>query len=440
MRQSSRKLDALEVVFDDPNAVANGGLVLPMTLADRLGLKELVDANVHLGDAPGHANVGQKALALVASALVGGGSIDDTDVLRSGRSDAVLGTWVPAPSTLGTFLRSFSWADARSLDKVAGELLRRAWSAGAGPGERPLTIDVDSSICVTYGLKKQGARFGYTSVRGLHPLLATASGTGDVLGVRQRGGNAHTARGAASFLAEVFNRVRAAGATGPLSLRADSGFYNHKVVAACQRADVRFSITAKMSPALRRSIDAIDEDAWAKIPYWMESGADVAETTYRAFGKVELRLIVRRVKPTPGSQLALFTDYEYHAFVTDREGTAVALDADHRRHAEIELVIRDLKQGPWAHMPSGRFGANAAWLALGALAHNLARWSARLGQITGTGGPITLATLRRRYICVPGHLSRSARRTTLHLVKHWPWATTFLTALAALRALVPQLA
>jgi len=440
MRQSSRKLDALEVVFDDPNAVANGGLVLPMTLADRLGLKELVDANVHLGDAPGHANVGQKALALVASALVGGDSIDDSDVLRSGRSDAVLGAWVPAPSTLGTFLRSFSWADARSLDKVAGELLSRAWSAGAGPGQGPLTIDVDSSICETYGLKKQGARFGYTNVRGLHPLLATASGTGDVLGVRQRGGNAHTARGAAGFLAEVFNRVRAAGATGPLSLRADSGFYNNKVVAACQRAGVRFSITAKMSKSLRKVIDKVPEGAWAKIPYWMESGADVAETTYRAFGKNELRVIVRRVKPTPGSQLALFTDYEYHAFVTDRVGTAVAVDADHRRHAEIELVIRDLKEGPWAHMPSGRFGANAAWLALGAIAHNLARWSARLGGLNEAGGPISMATLRRRYIAVPGHLSRSGRRTTLHLVKGWPWAETFLAAHRAVRALVPQLA
>ena len=131
MRQSSHRLDTLDVVFDDRNAVANGGLVLPMTLAERLGLKELFDANVHLGDAPGRANVGQKAMALVASALVGGDSIDDANVLRSGRSDALLGTWVPAPSTLGTFLRSFSWADSRSLDKVAAELLKRAWAAGA---------------------------------------------------------------------------------------------------------------------------------------------------------------------------------------------------------------------------------------------------------------------------------------------------------------------
>jgi Transposase DDE domain group 1 len=442
MRQSSRNMDALDVVFDDRNAVANCGLVLPMTLAGRLGLKELVDANVHLGDAPGHANVGQKAVTLVASALVGGDSVDDADVLRSGRSDALLGTWVPAPSTLGTFLRSFSFGDARSLDKVAGEVLKRAWAAGAGPGDKPLTIDVDSSICKTYGLKKQGARFGYTSVRGLHPLLATASGSGEVLGARQRGGNAHTARGAASFLVEVFNRVRAAGATGQLTLRADSGFYNHNVTGACTKAGVRFSITTKMSPALRRVVEAIPDEGWAPVPYWAEGGADVAETSYKPFGKngKQVRLIVRRVKPTPGTQLALLVNYEYHPFITDREGTVLELEADHRRHAEVELVIRDLKEGPWAHMPSGRFGANAAWLALGAIAHNLARWSARLGKITETGGPVALATLRRRYISVPGHLARSGRRTTLHLVKNWPWAGPFLAALAHLRAVAPQLA
>jgi hypothetical protein len=441
MRQSSRKLDGLNVVFDDTNAVANGGLVLPMTLAGRLGLGELVDAYVNLGDAPGHANRGAKAMALVASGLVGGGSINDADVLRSGRTAAVLGSWVPAPSTLGTFLRSFSWGDARSLDKVAGELLKRAWAAGAGPGDAPLTIDVDSTICETYGLKKQGARFGYTKVRGLHPLVASASGTGDVLGVRQRGGNAHTARGAAGFLVEVFNRARRAGASGPLSLRADSGFYNRHVTDACTKADVRFSITAKMSPSLREAVEAVAEEQWAPIPYWMEAGADVAEVAYKAFGQARpARLIVRRVKPTPGTQLALLTNYEYHAFITDRAGATVELEADHRRHAEVELVIRDLKEGPWAHMPSGRFGANAAWLALGAIAHNLARWSARLGKITEGGGPITMATLRRRYIAVPGHLARSARRTTLHLAKGWLWAERFLTALAHLRALVPQLA
>ena len=430
----------MEVAFDDPNAVANGGLVLAMTLAGRLGLKGLVESNVHLGGAPGHAHVGAKAMALVASALAGGDCIDDAQVLRTGRADALLGAWVPAPSTLGVFLRSFSWADARSLDKVAGEMLARAWAAGAGPGPSPLTIDVDSSICRCYGLAKQGVRFGYTSVRGLHPLLATASGTGEVLGVRQRGGNANSARGAASFLAEVFSRARAAGATGQLSLRADSGFYNRKVVGACRSAGVGSSITAKLSPGMHRLVEDLPEQAWSPIAYWMEGGADVAETTYKAFGGAALRLVVRRVKPTPGSQLALFAKYEYHAFVTDREGSAVELDADHRRHAEIELVIRDLKEGPWAHMPSGRFGANAAWLALGAIAHNLARWTAVLGGITAGTGPMAMATLRRRYIAVPGHLSRSGRRTKLHLVQDWPWARAFLAALDALRAVVPQLA
>ncbi len=275
MQRLSHRLDALEVVFDDRNAVANAGLVLPMTLADRLGLKQLVDANVHLGDAPGRANVGQKAMALVAPALVGGDSIDDANVLRSGRAAELLGTWVPAPSTLGTFLRSFSWADARSLDKVAAELLKRAWAAGAGPGDGPFTIDVGSSICQTYGLKKQGAHFGYTSVRGLHPLLASAAGYGDVLGVRLCGGCARSARGVASFLAEVFNRVRAAGAGGELTLRADPGFYSHKVTSACQKAGVRFSITAKLYGGLRQAIEAVAEDQWAPISYWAEGGADV---------------------------------------------------------------------------------------------------------------------------------------------------------------------
>lgn len=441
MRQSSRRLAVLEVVFDDRNAVANGGLVLPMTLADELGVCELVDDNVDLGDAPGHANPGHKVMALVASALVGGDSIDDADVLRSGRAAELLGNWVPAPSTLGTFLRSFSFGDARSLDKVAAELLKRAWAIGAGPGDKPLTIDIDSSICETYGLKKEGARFGYTSVRGFHPLLATASGSGEVLGVRQRGGNSHTARGAASFIKEVFNRVRAAKARGELTLRAGSGFYSQQVMGACQKAGARFSITAKLYGPLRKAIEAVPEDDWVPVPYWSEGGADVSELAYKPFGGTErLRLIVRRVKPSPGSQLALFATYEYHPFITDRDGPMLELEADHRRHAEIELVIRDLKEGPWAHMPSGRFGANAAWLALGAIAHNLARWSARLGKITDGTGFIALATLRRRYISVPGHLARSGRRTVLHLVKSWPWAGSFLAALAALRAVAPLLA
>lgn len=340
---------------------------------------------------------------------------------------------MPAPSTLGTFLRSFTWCHARSLDAVAGELLCRAFAAGAGPGDAPFTIDVDSTICEVYGTKKQGARFGYTKVRGLHPLLATAAGTGDVLGVRARGGNAHTARGAGGFLTEVFNRVRKAGATGALTLRGDAGFYAKSVVDVARRAKVAYSITVKMSKSLRSTIIAIAPADWSPIPYWMEGGADVAECAYRPFGEgADVRLIVRRVRPSPGSQLALLTEYSYHAFITDRVGTTMELEADHRRHAEVELVIRDLKEGAGLnHMPSGSFGANAAWLALAAMAHNLARWSARLGDLSTR--IMTTPTLRRRFIAIPGHLSSSGRRLTLHLATNWPWRESFLAALARVR-------
>lgn len=436
MQTSSHSLDRLAVVFDDDNAVANAGLRLPMSLGDHLGLRGLIESHLDLGDAPGHANVGIKAMALVASALAGGDCIDDADVLRSGRSAAVLGDWVPAPSTLGTFLRSFTWCHARSLDAVAAELIGRAWAAGAGPGDAPFTIDVDSTICEVYGTKKQGARFGYTKVRGLHPLLASAAGTGDVLGVRARGGNANTARGAAGFLTEVFNRVRSAGGSGPLVLRADAGFYSKAVVGAARRAKVSYSITVKMSKALHAGIDALAEANWAAIPYWLEGGADVAECTYRPFGEdKDVRLIVRRVRPSPGSQLGLFTEYSYHAFITDRVGTTMELEADHRRHAEVELVIRDLKEGVGLnHMPSGSFGANAAWLALAAIAHNLARWSARIGGISTR--IMTTPTLRRRFIAIPGHLTSSGRRLTLHLATSWPWAEAFVTALGRVRDVV----
>ncbi len=433
--RSCHSLDRVEVTFDDDRLVANAGLMLPATLAQHLGLRELFDEHVDLGDAAGRANVGHKAMTLIHSALAGGDSIDDADVLRSGDTQAVLGHGVLAPSTLGTFLRSFSWGHARQLDKVAGELLVRAGAAGAGPGDAPATIDVDSTICETYGLAKQGGVFGHTKVRGYHPLVAVMAGVGCVVHSRLRGGNAHSGRGAASFLTETFNRVRAAGATGALTVRADSGFYNHMVVDACRAGDVRYSITAKLYKGLKQVIEAIDESAWTPIAYFMD-GADVAETTYRPFGTQgrPCRLIVRRVRPTPGSQLALFTEFSYHAFITDRPGDMLELEADRRRHADVENVIRDLKYGVGLnHLPSGRFGANAAWLALNVIAHNLARFSTRLGL---DSEPITTETFRRRYLSVPGRLTRSARRFTLHLPARWPWADRFLRALTGHRNVV----
>ena len=213
--------DRIQIAFDDHRLVANAGLILPATLALRLGLPELLRKHLDLGGAPGRANTGDKMMTLVASALAGGDCIDDADVLRAGGTARVLGFTAKAPSTLGTFLRSFRWGHVRQLDRVSRELLARVWKAGAGPGDAPFTIDLDSTICETYGLAKEGARHhGYTGARGYHPLLAVAAGTGDVLMARLREGRANTARGAAHFLRETVGRVRYCGARGQLTVRA----------------------------------------------------------------------------------------------------------------------------------------------------------------------------------------------------------------------------
>jgi len=436
MRTFLHSLDRVEVAFDDEGLVANAGLIAPATLAQHLGLPELFDSHVDLGDAPGRANVGDKAMTVVHSVLAGADSIDDCDVLRAGATAFALGHVVLAPSTIGVFLRSFSWCHARQLDKVAAALLGRAWSAGAGPGGEAFTIDVDSSIHETYGLAKHGgSRFTYNHVRGYHPLYAVAAGTGDVIHCRLRGGNANAGRGAASFLTETFARARAGGASGPLTLRADSGFYSRGVVDACVKAGVSFSITAKLHKgAIHNVIAAIDDKAWTAIPYFLD-GAEVAETTYTPFGanRWPCRLIVRRVRPTPGSQLALFAQFSYHCFITNRAGPMLIVEADHRRHAEIENTIRDLKYGVGLnHLPSGRFGANAAWLALNVIAHNMARWTSRLGL-----GETLIATdtLRRHHLVMPGRFTRSARQHTLHMPARWPWAAAFNDCLERLRAI-----
>ena len=320
--------------------------------------------------------------------------------------------------------------------------MARAWAAGAGPGDGPLTIDLDSTICETYGLAKEGARHhGYTGQRGYHPLLAVAAGTGEVLMARLRGGRANTAQGAAHFLRETLGRVRYrvryGGAKVQLTMRADSGFYAHAVVALCRKLDVRFSITIRQHQGLRSLIEAIPEGDWTPIPYWMDGAADVAETNYTPFqsepGAAPVRLIVRRVKPTPGSQLALFATYSYHAFITDRDGNTLDLESDHRRHAEIENAIRDLKYGVGLnHLLSGRFPANGAWLAIQVMAHNLARWTARIGLGEQV---VTTKTIRRRFFSLAGRLTRSARRLTLHLPQAWPWKAQFTRALTRLRTL-----
>ena len=294
--------------------------------------------------------------------------------------------------------------------------MTRAWSLGAGPGENPMTIDVDSTICEVYGSLKQGAGYGYTHVLGYHPLLATRADTGETLHVRFRKGSANTQRGAQRFVREVVGRVRRAGAGGPLTLRCDSGFFSQFVVQACRDHEVRYSITAPQNPAVKRAIELVTEEEWTGIDYTANGEAWVAETSY-----LDYRLIVRRTKlsdPRP----ALFPTYRYHAFITDREGDGVTLDADHRRHAVVELAIRDLKEGSGLeHCPSGDFNANAAWAVLASIAHNLVRWVGTLGlDITG---PLVAKTIRRKFIALPGRITHGARRRHLHLPTHWPWAT-----------------
>jgi hypothetical protein len=425
---SSHSPDGLMVGFDDDHAVANAGLLLPATLAQRLEIEQVVDHLVDLGDRPGHHRPGRKVLTLVHAMAAGAACIDDADVLRTAQTAAVLGHRVLAPSTLGTFLRSFTFGHIRQLDQATEQILSRAWAAGAGPGDGPMIIDVDSTICEVHGHHKGGAAYGYTRVLGYHPLLASRADTGEVLHLRMRTGSANTARGAERFVNELAGRVRRAGAAGQLVLRADSGFWSTKVITACQRHRIRFSITVRQTQQIKAAIAAIDEAAWTPIDYPDGGIAQVAETTLAGE-----RLIVRRTRLT-GPQATLWPDWRHHAFVTDRQGSAVELDADHRRHAVCELAIRDLKDGAGLrHCPSGVFGANAAWAVIVTLAHNLLRWVAALGL--GATGPVVAKTLRRRLLSLPGRLTRSARRRYLHLPAGWPWAQAFTRALTRLRAL-----
>ena len=407
--------------------------MLASTLAERLGIEQIVDEMLVLGERPGAARPGRKLLTLVCSALVGGDSFDDADVLRSGETQRVLSHRVMAPSTLGTFLRSFTFGHVRQLDRAFETILARAWAAGAGPGSAPLTIDLDSTIVEVAGHAKQGAGFGYTKLRGYHPILATRADTGEVLHARLRKGSAQSQRGAERFVRELVQRLRRLGASGPLLVRADSGFWSYKTIAALEQHGVRYSIGVSQLESVRRVIEQIPEQSWQPLEGYPPEGiAEIAESTLSG-----RRLVVRRTR-LAGAQAELFPDWRYHAFITNRREPLALVEADHRRHAQIELAIRDLKEGSGLnHAPSGRFFANAAWLLISSLAHNLARWIARLGL--EVSGPIVAQTLRRRYLTLPGRITRSARRATLHLPARWPWRESFTQALERLRA-IPLLA
>ncbi len=431
----------MSVSFDETNLVPNAGLLPAAILAQRLDLGGLVDERLHLSSHG--ANSGAKALSVIGSMLAGGDSIDDVAVLRAGAA-ASLFDGTRAPSTVGSWLRAHKWSNVRQLDAISRELLARLWAVGAGPADlaAPLTIDLDSTIVEVHGRAKQGAAFGYTKVRGYHPQLATCAQTGQVLMSRLRGGSAGAARGAASLLTETISRVRNAGATGQLTVRADSAFYSKAVLATAVKFDVRFSITARQDKRIRAAIDAIGDEAWQPIPYWLStpevSGADIAETPFTVFASDkrharQVRLVVRRVRPTPGSQLALFTTWDYHAFITDRDLPLAELEADHRRHAIVEQTIAELKSAGLAHLPSGNFMANAAWLALTVMAHNLGR---AIGQLAGPDlERATATTLRRKIFTMPGRLVHTGRRRHLRLPASWPWTDPIQLALTRITAI-----
>lgn len=349
-------------------------------------------------------------------------------MLRSGRTAAILGHGVVAPSTLGTFLRSFTFGHVRQLDRVLADSLTRAWQAGAGPGDQRLVVDVDSFVGQVFGHDKQGAAFGYTGKRGYHPILATRADTGEVLHLRLRKGAANSARGVVRFTDELIARLGRAGATGPRLLRADSAFWNHALMSRLERAGWTYSIGVRNYKNVAARAAQIPEDAWATLVDYPDTGeAQIAETTLSG-----RRMIVRRTRLI-GAQAELWPDWRHFAFVTNRTDPLAIVEAEHRHHAVVEQAIRDLKDQALAHFPSGHYAANAAWTVIAALAHNLIRWTALIGLPDQTRR--AARTLRRWLITIPGRLTHSARTWTLHLPARWPWEADFIRALSTIRAL-----
>jgi hypothetical protein len=424
-------LDAVEVVFDDERVVSDAGVALVATLAGRLGVEAAVGRFVKLpGDRPGAANAGRKVMALIYAMLLGADSIDDCEVLRAGRTRRLLGGWLPAPSTLGTFLRAFTFGHVRQLDRVLGEVLTHAWRAGGGPGSDRLVVDIDSFIGEVHGYRKQGAGFGYTKKRGYHPLMASRAGTGEVLHIRLRKGKANSSRGVLRFVEELIARVHRAGASGEKLLRADSAFWNNTLMKRLQNAGWSYSISIRCQKRVIEEIQAIPESAWQTLADYPKDGeAQIAETTLH--GK---RMIVRRTRLI-GAQAELWPDWRHFPFLTNRTEAITLVEGEHRQHAVVELTIRDLKDQALAHFPSGQFNANSAWSVIAAIAHNLTRWTTVIGL---PGDTVRAArTTRRRLLQIPGRLTRTARHWTLHLPARWPWQADFTNALTRIRALPP---
>ena len=446
--------------FDDPNLVSRAGLVPVMALAQRSGLTGLVAEHVRPGGECG-VNAHLKVSCLVAGMAAGADSIDDMDLLRHGAMPGLFGG-IRAPSTLGSHLRSYTWGNVRQLEMVnrqlLGELARRAPLL---PGKDTLAfIDIDAMQKRTYGHRKQGAGFGHTKiqgksllVRGLNALAATVStplGAPVIAATRLRGGTANSARGAARFAAEAIGTARAIGCGGLVIVRADSAYYSAAFCGAVRRAGARFSVTVNMDPKIAAAIAAIPETAWTAIRYpraiwddqlgaWV-SDAEVAETEYTAFTSkkgqaITARLIVRRVrdrnKQAVAGQDELFPARRYHAVFTDSPFELIQAEGQHRDHAIVEQVFADWSDGPLAHLPSGFFPANAAWLTCAAIAHNLLRAAGGLASLAY--GKARGASIRRDLIDVAARTARHGRgHITLHLPEGWhrehEWMTLFAAA------------
>jgi hypothetical protein len=434
---------AISVRFDDPNLVSCVGLVPVMALAQRSGLATLLAERLTIA-AKGGVNAAAKVLALIAGMVCGADSIDDMDLLRHGGMGRLF-DGIRAPSTLGTFLRAFTFGHVRQLDAVAAGLLARlAAATPVLPDAREVVlVDIDDTVRQTYGYAKQGAGRGYTGIKGLNALLATVStpiSAPLIAATRLRKGSTNSARGAATLLADALATIGRCGATGLVIVRADSAYYGYEIIDACRRAGARFSVTARLTPTVVRAITSIDEQAWTPIRYpnaiydedeqrWV-SDAEVAEVGFTAFTNrrrgehVTARLIVRRVRrlnpaTVPAGQTEAFAVYRYHAVFTDSSEPTLHAEATHRDHAIIEQVIAELKNGPLAHLPSGLFTANAAWLVCAAISHNLTRAAGALAG--GRHRRSRTGTIRAQLITTPARIAHSAHRQTLHLPRDWPF-------------------
>ena len=445
---------AVSAVFDDPNLVSAAGLVPMLRLAQQAGLAELAPGRLGVPADKG-ANAGAKVSAVVAGMLAGADSIDDMNLLRHGGMTKLFDR-VYAPSTLGSFLREFRFGHVRQLDAVASRMLvnlgSRAPLLEHHDSERVL-VDLDDTIIEVHGYQKQGAGFGYSGVRGLNALLAVASTSSSapvILAQRLRKGQTGSPKGAARIVGDALatlRRMNTAKGSPRVLVRADSAFYGHATVGTALRSGADVSVTVRMDPAVKAAITTIRDDAWTTIAYtdairdettggWI-SKAEVAEVAFTAFRsrkkaeRVPGRLVVRRIpdlNPQQTEQPTPFDTFRHHArFTTSRmdEFDTVAADKTHRRHAIIEQVHSDLKNGPLAHLPSGVFAANSAWLVLAVIAFNLTRTAGVLADHGGRLAKATTATIRRTLIAVPARLARSARRLRLHLPVAWPWENAF---------------